>query len=72
MPFSILDLKRVCSLNDCVDLHVQHWQTQASHALQGFKTNDKGEKVGYCTMVYSESEVQCSASKSTQLSVVGP
>ena len=29
----------------------------ACDMLQGFKTNDKGEKVGYCTMVYSESEV---------------
>ena len=25
--------------------------------LQGFKTNDKGEKVGFNTMIYSESEV---------------
>lgn len=25
--------------------------------LKGFKTNEKGEKVGYCTMIYSESEV---------------
>lgn len=25
---------------------------------QGFSTNDKGEKVGYNTMIYSESEVE--------------
>lgn len=35
-------------------------QSVASATLsmsQGFKTNDKGEKVGFNTMVYSESEV---------------
>lgn len=26
--------------------------------MQGFTTNDKGEKVGYNTMIYSESEVE--------------
>ena len=26
--------------------------------MQGFKTNEKGQKVGYNTMIYSEPEVR--------------
>ena len=41
----------------CREIRVACESASRPRAVQGFKVNENGERVGYNTMVYSESEV---------------